>query len=347
MAYKYTKRISLGYADDGTLIRKRVYANSKAELDRRIHDVLSEYEKAPLSSDITFQEYATTWLNTYKSAKEAATKEMYTNILRKTEDIDYMSMKDIRQADLQLLINDNSEHPNVCSKMRLTFRQIWACAVEEGILSTDVTKRLEVPKTSVTQGRALTDEEKQAIKDANLTDMERLYVSLLYYLGVRPQEALAFCSGDVADGHATVERAVGFDGNRPYIKPTKTGNTRKIPIPDALQELLDNYHADSYLIHNKDGDLMSKTVKSDFWLSIKHKIEQAIIAKHPEYKDYKSTLRPYTFRHNYCTMCYYSKLSLKKCQYLMGHSSIQMIMQVYAHLDDEQEPLDSIKSMKM
>lgn len=339
MAYKYTKRISLGYADDGSVIRKRVYANSRAELDRNIHKVLEEYEKAPHSSDITFQEYADKWLKTYKAAREAATKEMYQNALNKTGDIDYMPIKDIRQSDLQLILNDNANHPNACAKMKLTFGQIWACAVEEGILSTDITKRLETPKTCAKEGRALIDAEKQAINDIELKDMERMYLSLLYYLGVRPQEALALLPGDFSSGSVTIQRAVGFDGNKPYIKSTKTQNIRTIPVPHALQELLDNYHTESYLIHHRNGGLMTKTVKSKFWRRIKKKIDCQL--------GYTSDLRPYIFRHNYCTMCYYAKISLKKCQYLMGHSSINMVIRIYTHLDDEQEAINNIINMKL
>ncbi len=48
-------------------------------------------------------------------------------------------------------------------------------------------------------------------------------------------------------------------------------------------------------------------------------------------------LTAHIFRHNYCTMLYYSGISQKKAVELMGHSDIKMIMEVYAHLDDQKE----------
>lgn len=36
-------------------------------------------------------------------------------------------------------------------------------------------------------------------------------------------------------------------------------------------------------------------------------------------------------------MLYYSGISIKKAAALMGHTDTKMIMQVYAHLDDEKE----------
>ena len=336
---KVSKQIDLGYKADGTRIRKRVYANSKAELDRQVHAVLSEFEKAPHPSEITFKEYSEKWLKTYKSMREAATQEMYRVVLNKTESIDYTPLKYITATDLQEIITDNKDHPSSCAKIKLTFSQIWGSAVSDGIIPTDITKHLELPSTCVREGRALTADEKTAIRDAKLEPMERMYVSLLYYLGLRPQEALALLPEDFTGDTVTIQRAVGYDGNTPYIKTTKTGNVRTLPLPYALQKLLDEYHTDSYLIHNKQGQLMSKTVKSDFWLKIKEKIDAKL--------GYKSSIRPYVFRHSFCTTCYYSKITLKKCQYLMGHSSLQMIMRVYAHLDDEQESLDSLKSLEL
>lgn len=48
-------------------------------------------------------------------------------------------------------------------------------------------------------------------------------------------------------------------------------------------------------------------------------------------------LTAHIFRHNYCTMLYYSGVSQKKAVELMGHSDIKMIMEVYAHLDEQKE----------
>lgn len=48
-------------------------------------------------------------------------------------------------------------------------------------------------------------------------------------------------------------------------------------------------------------------------------------------------LTAHIFRHNYATMLYYSGISIKKAAALMGHTDTKMIMQVYAHLDDEKE----------
>lgn len=49
------------------------------------------------------------------------------------------------------------------------------------------------------------------------------------------------------------------------------------------------------------------------------------------------TLTAHYFRHNYCTLLYYSGLSVGKAVELMGHVDYKMIMQIYKHLDDQKE----------
>ncbi len=52
-------------------------------------------------------------------------------------------------------------------------------------------------------------------------------------------------------------------------------------------------------------------------------------------------LTAHIFRHNYCTMLYYSGISQKKAVELMGHSDLKMIIEVYAHLDEEKEAVQA------
>ena len=44
---------------------------------------------------------------------------------------------------------------------------------------------------------------------------------------------------------------------------------------------------------------------------------------------------PYTFRHTYATNLYYAGIDIKRCQYLLGHSSIEMTLKIYTHLDNK------------
>ena len=54
-------------------------------------------------------------------------------------------------------------------------------------------------------------------------------------------------------------------------------------------------------------------------------------------KDLGFKIAPHQLRHCYCTMLYYSGITIKQTQKLMGHSSAKMVYDLYAHLDEQQE----------
>ena len=345
---KLSQYIGVGVAEDGRYIRKRVYGNSKAELERNRLKLLREYEDITHPSSITFREYAEKWLRVYKSSREVATLDMYENCLKKTKTIDYVPLKDIRQTDLQSIITENADHPNVCSKLRLLFRQIWGSAIADGILSKDITTRLNLPVLVRQEARSLTRAEVQAVKTADLDPMDRMYVNLLYYFGLRPGEALAVMPQDfnLTDRTLTVSRAIGYDKNNYYLKPCKTRKTRTIPIPEEFLPQLKAYlrtHKSMYLIHRDDHPL-SKSSNVKMWARIKKEINRQLGGN--SNLDRTNGLHPYVFRHNFCGECLYRGLSVMKCSQLMGNSP-QVVMNVYAHLDDSREPLEDFYKLSM
>lgn len=346
--HKFSSYITVGVKEDGTRVRKRIYANSQAEFERKKYELKKEYDSIDHPSDITFKEYAKKWLKVYKSSREVATIAMYENCLKKTSHIDNIPLKSIRQTDLQEIIAENSAHPNVCAKIRLLFRQIWGSAMADGILSKDITKRLNLPHREPTEGRSLTKEEITAVKNADLEPMDRMFVQLLFYFGLRPGEALAVMPKDfnLKDNTLTISRAIGYDKNDPYIKSSKTRKVRTIPIPTEFLPILKTYlrkNKGLYLIH-RDNHPLTKSSQRKMWERIRKEINRKMGAKGN--MDLTSSLHPYVFRHNYCTTCFYNGLSVLKTSELMGNSP-QMVMNVYAHLDNSKEPLDSLIKLSM
>lgn len=338
---KYSKNISLGRDRTGKRIRKRIYGNSTTDLQRNITAYTRQY-KEEIKTGLTFKKYSESWLET-KSSRQAATRNMYETALNKTSDIDYLPLESITRQDLQKIINKNKEHPTACHQLELTLKQIFSMAIRDGLLSANPAEYLVLPKKKKNEERALTADEKEAIKKADLQPMDRMYVMLLYYFGLRPQEALALQPQDINQKSKTltVQRAVGYDHNNPYIKDTKTYCQREIPIPSVFFDELIKYSSEykkSEFLLNKDGKLMSKTVKSDMWLRIKKEIVKKLGAD--------TNLRPYTFRHNYCCECHDRHLSILMTSKLMGNSP-QMVMNVYTHLDQQKEPLDSLSHLSL
>lgn len=342
---KYEKRITLGYDKFGKRIRKRIQADTKLELSVKESELRREFNDDVNMTSVRFKDYAVKWLNTFKAARSEATKEMYEVALRKTSAIDDMLIREIRSPDIQSIINKNMLHPDSCKKLYMTLKQIFNRAMLDGIIRSNPCQDITLPKKEKKEERSLTDEELSAITQAELTEQQRMFVNLLFYFGLRPQEMLALRTDDFdfEKNTLSVSRAVGYKGNNPYIKPTKTFKARKMPIPKVFVSDAKSYvetirsQNSAYLMH-QNGNLMTKTVKSDMWLKIKAEIEKKL--------GHKTSLRPYNFRHNFCSECFYRNISILKTAELMA-TSPEMVMRVYAHLDNERENLDNLTNLEL
>lgn len=348
--YKYSQYISLGYDSNGKRIRKRIYANSKNELALKKAQMQEQYRNCTVSQNITFGEYSARWLDVFKQNVEVATRTMYSYALRYAERYNYMPLKDIRVIDLQEIINENAEHPRACQQIALTLKQIWNSAINDGLVTRNIAKQLTLPACIKKERRSLTEEEKDAIKACDFEPLEKIYIYSLYYLGLRPAEALALqpVDFDFLNHTVTISRSCGYNGNNPYLKIPKTKKSRTIPLPQEYEKIarehIENNNHSMFLIHRKEGKMLTKTMKTDLWLRIRRKINIQLGGN--DNLDVTNGLIPYYFRHNYCCNCYYSGISPLMTSKLMGNS-VEMVMKVYAHLDESKENLDALRKFCM
>lgn len=101
---------------------------------------------------------------------------------------------------------------------------------------------------------------------------------------------------------------------------------------------------DSLLIINCRVQLMSKQSFRVFWNHIIEKTKQSAEKLyrqetenniHPIRREMDIDFTPHTFRHTYATNLYYAGVDVKTAQYLMGHSSVDITLKIYTHLDAE------------
>ena len=335
------KKISLGRDENGKLIRKSIRGKTKVEIEKKIFQVRQQYlqsQAARPTNDITLITFARRWLNTEKQHAAINTRAMYSNVIEKhlAPELDELYFSEITQNDLQGIINMNFRKYETCNKIKLTLRQIYESAKDNEITvhrSVNL-KKLVIPKKEKNEKRALTEEEKQALTSADLNDKQRAFTGILYYCGLRREEALALDvkSIDLKSKVIKVSHALVFDGNAPKIERTKnTYSNRSVPIPSKFEPFLREYVKDKsgLLFTMTDGSPMTQSSFVKFWMGIQKALsEKASTA---------DTLTPHIFRHNYATQLYYSEISIKKAAQLMGHANTNMIMQIYAHLDELKE----------
>ena len=154
------------------------------------------------------------------------------------------------------------------------------------------------------------------------------FFTLLLYSGLRKGEVTALTWDDIdfKNNIIKVNKSVTFIHNQPQLKSTKNGKSRNIPMLDKTREILErrfNERHSKYVFYKKDYNMLSD-------IAIKRMLESFR-------KDTGLNFSLHQLRHTFCTILYYSGISSKKAQEIMGHSSIDVTLKIYTHLDNEQE----------
>ena len=339
----YERKITLGRDENGTPVRKSITGRTIAELNDRIEQARQEWQRMnDIDPDaVLFSTYARKWFASAKAVKSLNTRAMYENALEKhiLPAIGDLYFDEISLSDLQKIINERAEKYETCNKIRLTLRQIYTAAADEGVKAAQNVKvgKLVLPPKQKNEKRALTETEKDALFKAPFTDEQRIFAHALYFMGIRREEALALTRDDVdfERNMICVRRTLIFDKNAPIVKATtkSSAGKRDIPIPQDFVPELTEYVAGCgkllFPMPTRPNEYMSQSSYVKFW--------KGIIAAMQPYAESAESLTAHIFRHNYATSLYHSQISPKMAAKLMGHNGTQMIMNVYAHLDDEQE----------
>ena len=182
---------------------------------------------------------------------------------------------------------------------------------------------------------------------------------LLFKTGLRISELCGLTFNDIDMEKRTIDinHQLQTTGNKgKYIEKTKTdAGTRMLPMTEevyeAFQRVLENRKTPKVeqMIDGYSGflflDSRGKAMVAYQW----EKRFQHAIEKHNKiYKAELPKITPHICRHTYCTNMAKRMISPKTLQYLMGHSSIEVTMNVYTHLGllDAKKEVDRIEAAK-
>lgn len=208
----------------------------------------------------------------------------------------------------------------------------------------------------------MTDEQVERLLDAIRGLPPYVFVMLGLYAGLRREEILALQWDsvylDMDAPYLTVRRAWHTEHNRPVILTelkTKAAE-RNIPLPDCLAECLKEAKKKStsdYVVANRDGEPLSYTQFKRLWQYIvTRSVKERSYYRYEDGKRVKHTVKPvlgekaahngkvvysldfdvtpHMLRHTYITNLIHSSVDPKTVQYLAGHESSRITMDIYA-----------------
>lgn len=349
---RYTKQVTVGIRN-GKPIRKTIYGKTQKELDKNYRDFMSLKDKGIVlqEENITFRELSDLWLTNKKvgNVREQSLNTIKRQLKVINTHIGDMKVKDLRESHIEsirgkMLTAGTIEQYNI---YLTRIKSIIKYAVNKSIVPRDITSGMDAVKNeNKAIKRALTREELNMIEKAELNSLERCFISVLLYTGLRRNEALALNVEDVdlAKGMINVSKTLIASKNvanclQEYTK-TSSG-IRKVPIPKPLTPVLKDYTAGKSGIlftTNKGGYIPSGGAFQYRWNKILTKLQAA------SNKPLANDITPHIFRHTYASDLYKAGVDIKQAQYVLGHSDIRTTLGVYTHFGYADVEIDKLEN---
>ena len=207
-----------------------------------------------------------------------------------------------------------------------SLRAYFTFLLEEGVVETDPTERLEAPRTLRRLPTVLERDEVVALLESPSEDdalywRDRAILEFLYATGTRVSELLGLRLSDV-DLEGGLVRVKG-KGSRERVVPF--GKTAARAVERYLREVrpgLDRGETGGGVFLNRRGRPLSRMA---IWNLVHGAAERAGV---------KKRVSPHTLRHTFATHLLEGGADLAAVQELLGHADISTT-QIYTHLDRE------------
>ena len=365
---------------DGKVVA--LYARTPEELYDKELNALEQIDNDTFCrKSPTVAEYCEKWLLMQSVHVRATTMTDYTSKVRRhiIKELGDMRMADVTLDDIQLaLVPVSKKSASVYKSVVVLYKSIFRAAKESRIIENNPTVYLTSKGGGVPQKEkeALTDEQAARLLDAIQGLPPYVFVMLGLYAGLRREEILALQWDsvylDTDTPYLTVRRAWHTESNRPVILDelkTKAAE-RNIPLPICLADCLREAKVNStseYVVPNRDGDPLSYTQFKRLWQYIVTRTtKKRVYYRYEDGKRVQHTVTPvlgekaahngkvvysldfevtpHQLRHTYITNLIHSSVDPKTVQYLAGHESSKITMDIYAKVKYNR-PDELVKSM--
>jgi Site-specific recombinase XerD len=301
---------------------KRVVFRGKndSEVEQKMMAYQEKEEIGPL-----FKEVAEKWHDEHFATISPGTLRNYkAGYDRAVARFGNIPIKNIVASDIAALLQSMGNQKfarKTVSTQRLVINLICRSAVLDGILRSNPCTEAKVPKGLKHTSRELPSDEELKIVKEGWNKPDGLLPYFILYTGCRKGEALALTFKDIDRKRKiiTINKSVGYDGQRPYLKEPKTAaGVREIVLLDNLAAVLPRGIGNALLFPGHDGTYMRLGAYEHVWKRWQ--------------KSVGVTLTAHQLRHGYATMLFEAGISERDAMDLMGHTDIALTRNIYTHI---------------
>ena len=338
---------------------KAIYDSDLKSLRKREKEILKQIDDGIdyASGEVTVIELVEKYI-ALKEGVRYNTKVGYNFVLNliKKEDFGYRKIRDIKPSDAQkwfIKLHKDGRGYSTLTSVRGVLKPAFQMAFEEDVIRRNpfdfiITKY--VPNDSKRR-EALTESEQKVWMDfiKNDNTYKKYYDEFVVLLGtgMRVSEFCGLTKKDLdfKNRRINVDHQLVRDRHsRYYVEKTKTEcGRRSIPMTqevyDALQNILKKRPKlkTEMLVDGYSGFiLIDKTMKPKVALHIENECRWAMkkyIKFHPD--EPLPNITPHVYRHTFCTNMVNAGMDVKVLQYIMGHSEIDVTLNIYTHMGYE------------
>ena len=332
---------------DGRYMKKKQYKNKTYYLySNSVQDLYNQYiELSYLTNknltvddnSLSMEQWSKEWLQLYKSDKQENTKKMYNEAI-KNYIIPYLGkykLKSIKQKHILDLLNIMTAKGITRRKevVLMTIRQILDKAVDNDYISKNPCNGIKLKRHKSAEKEPLPYNLIDEIKKLASDNPRAFMILFMIYTGLRKQEVIPLQYKDIDLDNKTinVNKAVELIHNQPVLKPTKNEDKRQVPILniiyDKLSEMKSSHKDTNYVFPNSNGNMMTDTTMKRQIIYVRNDLSKLL--------GHDINFTYHQLRHTYVCILHKAGVDLKEAQYFTGHKTLQILLDIYTHLDEK------------
>ena len=302
---------------DKNKVQHSVYGKTQNECLQKLKNALKEQNETQISKTITLGEWLDKWMTLYKlNQLKPSTLEQMKRYLKDVAPLTKTPLNKLTSIALQEFLNGVTS-PRKREKLHLFLKDALTKAVKCKLINDNLFDGIKLPKRIKKKSVALDKEQEekfvQECKKSNMGDL----LLLCLFQGFRLGEALALTYNDLDFNKRTISITKSVDAQGIITTPKTETSIRTVPMFQRTFELLPHEETGSVFTH-------PRKVYQNEMLKITKRLGLHNVSIH-------------TLRHTFATRCAEIGISAKMTQQWLGHSTLDMTMNVYTHISKDFE----------